>query len=195
MQDGTYYAASAGPAPARPALPGMLEVDTCIVGGGSFSRIYQNGDFEQFAQSASGSGSGGYIGYDTVNGGAIMSLCAFGLYTSALSGNSVEPTVIRKFEKLCGIQRQFDTLVLVMGASSESGTMSTTGSSWPFELAPLPEVVVAGRAGGDVAGRVGAVVRAVGAGGIPRRAPGPLFAGPCTTTPSANSCSSRKSSM
>lgn len=34
MQDGTYYAASAGPAPARPALPGMLEVDTCIVGGG-----------------------------------------------------------------------------------------------------------------------------------------------------------------
>ena len=34
MNPGTYYAASAGPAPARPALRGRVDAHVCVVGGG-----------------------------------------------------------------------------------------------------------------------------------------------------------------
>ncbi len=34
MNPGTYYAASAGPAPARPALSGRVDTQVCVVGGG-----------------------------------------------------------------------------------------------------------------------------------------------------------------
>ena len=34
MNPGTYYAASAGPAPARPALRGRVDAQVCVIGGG-----------------------------------------------------------------------------------------------------------------------------------------------------------------
>jgi gamma-glutamylputrescine oxidase len=34
VNPGTYYAASAGPAPARPALSGRVDTQVCVVGGG-----------------------------------------------------------------------------------------------------------------------------------------------------------------
>ena len=34
MNQGTYYAASAGPAPARTALRGGVETQVCVIGGG-----------------------------------------------------------------------------------------------------------------------------------------------------------------
>lgn len=109
-----------------------------VTGGSSFFRIYQNGDYEAVSHPTSASsGSGGNIGYSASQLGAIMSLGAFALWTSQLSSNSTQPTVIKNFEQAFGIQRQFDHLVIVIGASGDSGTSSETGSSWPFELGPL----------------------------------------------------------
>jgi len=101
-------------------------------------RLWVNGNFESIAHPSNppGVSAGGYIGNDTVNStrGAIMEWSAFVLWTSQLSGTVAEPVPIIAFEAAFNVTRQFDNLVIVNGASGETGISTNIGSNWPLEM-------------------------------------------------------------
>ena len=108
----------------------------------TFFKLYINGTYEKTTHpNTTGQSAGGYIGYDAVNGGAIMSLGAFVLWGSQITVTPTQPqpTILAPIESAFSLEKQAKNIVTIVGASDGAGLSSETGSSWPFRLeAQLP---------------------------------------------------------
>ena len=101
-------------------------------------RIWINGNFESVAHpnNPPGVSAGGFIGNDlsSTDRGAIMEWSAFAIWTSQLSSVATPPAPIIAFEAAFNVQRQFDNIVVINGASDGTGIGTNIGSNWPLEM-------------------------------------------------------------